>query len=170
MRVRDDACRGRARPYPAPQRQARRFSSPRYSVPGDMSRGAGQAQGIAPTDLDPLGSPSTHERGTMQLAMPRRLRGTIDVPGDKSISHRSVMFNAVAEGNAVITNFLTGADCLSTIACMRAMGVQIEQEGTTVRVKVRPTSLRVRLDTVTPTELPGFRICLRDVARQGEPA
>ncbi len=66
--------------------------------------------------------------------MPRRLRGMIEVPGDKSISHRSILFNAVAEGNAVITNFLTGADCLSTIACMRAMGVEVDQEGTTVRV------------------------------------
>ncbi len=73
----------------------------------------------------------------MRLAMPRRLRGTIEVPGDKSISHRSVLFNAVAEGNAVITNFLTGADCLSTIACMRAMGVEVEQDGTTVRVHGR---------------------------------
>jgi 3-phosphoshikimate 1-carboxyvinyltransferase len=73
----------------------------------------------------------------MRLVMPRRLRGTIEVPGDKSISHRSVLFNAVAEGNATITNFLTGADCLSSIACMRAMGVEIEQEGTTVRVHGR---------------------------------
>ena len=69
--------------------------------------------------------------------MPRRLRGMIEVPGDKSISHRSVLFNAVAEGNAVITNFLTGADCLSTIACVRAMGVEVDQEGTTVRVRGR---------------------------------
>jgi len=66
--------------------------------------------------------------------MPKRLRGRLDIPGDKSISHRSVIFNAVAEGNASITNFLTGADCLSTIACMRALGVEIEQQGSTVRV------------------------------------
>jgi 3-phosphoshikimate 1-carboxyvinyltransferase len=71
---------------------------------------------------------------TITLAAPRRLRGVIDVPGDKSISHRAVMFNAVAEGNARISHFLTGADCLSTIACMRALGVQIEQDGENVRV------------------------------------
>lgn len=70
----------------------------------------------------------------MRLVMPKRLRGRLDIPGDKSISHRSVIFNAVAEGNASITNFLTGADCLSTIACMRALGVEIEQQGSTVRV------------------------------------
>lgn len=73
----------------------------------------------------------------MRLSMPRRLRGTVEIPGDKSISHRSVMFNAVAEGNAVITNYLTGADCLSTIACMQALGVEVQREGTTVRVQGR---------------------------------
>ena len=68
------------------------------------------------------------------LAPPRRLRGIIEVPGDKSVSHRAVMFNAVAEGNAEITHFLTGADCLATIACMQALGVQIVREGERVRV------------------------------------
>lgn len=63
-----------------------------------------------------------------------RLRGTLAVPGDKSISHRAVMFNAIAEGNARITNFLTGADCLSTIGCMQALGVQIERSGDEVQV------------------------------------
>ncbi len=64
----------------------------------------------------------------------RRLRGTITVPGDKSISHRAVLFNAVAEGNAEITGFLAGADCLSSIACLRQLSVTIEQNGDTVRV------------------------------------
>ena len=73
----------------------------------------------------------------MKLTMPRRLRGAIDVPGDKSISHRAILLNAVAEGNAEVTNFLTGADCLSSIACMRALGVEIALEGTTVRVAGR---------------------------------
>jgi 3-phosphoshikimate 1-carboxyvinyltransferase len=63
-----------------------------------------------------------------------RLRATLAVPGDKSISHRAVMFNAVAEGNARITHFLTGADCLSTIACMQALGVRIERSGDEVQV------------------------------------
>lgn len=69
--------------------------------------------------------------------MPRRLRGAIEVPGDKSISHRAIIFNAVAEGNAVITNFLPGADCLSTVNCMRVLGVDITVSGTTVRVAGR---------------------------------
>lgn len=73
----------------------------------------------------------------MNLRMPKRLRGTVEVPGDKSISHRSVVLNAVAEGNATITNFLTGADCLSTVACVRALGVNVQVDGTTVRVEGR---------------------------------
>ncbi|NBU63647.1 MAG: 3-phosphoshikimate 1-carboxyvinyltransferase [Chloroflexia bacterium] len=70
----------------------------------------------------------------MQLVSVPQLRGIIDVPGDKSISHRAVMFNAIAEGTAHITHFLPGADCLSTIACLRAMGVQIDHHGDTVAV------------------------------------
>jgi 3-phosphoshikimate 1-carboxyvinyltransferase len=56
------------------------------------------------------------------------------VPGDKSISHRAVMFGALAEGTTTIEGFLPGADCLSTIACFRRMGVEIEQEGDRVTV------------------------------------
>lgn len=55
---------------------------------------------------------------------PSVLRGTIRLPGDKSISHRAVMFGALAEGETRIENFLFGADCLATVACMRALGVE----------------------------------------------
>jgi 3-phosphoshikimate 1-carboxyvinyltransferase len=75
-----------------------------------------------------------HHVATTTLTAAPRLRGTITVPGDKSISHRAVIFNSIAEGSARITNFLTGADCLSTIACMRALGVAIEQTGEVVVV------------------------------------
>ena len=51
------------------------------------------------------------------------LRGSITVPGDKSISHRAVMFGAISEGPTEVTNFLQGADCLSTISCFRSMGI-----------------------------------------------
>ncbi len=71
---------------------------------------------------------------TITLMPPRRLRGIVTLPGDKSISHRSIILNAVAHGVAEITNFLIGADCLSTISCVRALGVNIERQGTTVRV------------------------------------
>ncbi|MCC8067156.1 MAG: 3-phosphoshikimate 1-carboxyvinyltransferase [Clostridiales bacterium] len=56
------------------------------------------------------------------------LRGELSIPGDKSISHRSIMFGALAQGTTEISNFLTGADCLSTISCFRQMGIGIEQK------------------------------------------
>jgi 3-phosphoshikimate 1-carboxyvinyltransferase len=55
------------------------------------------------------------------------LGGKIEVPGDKSISHRSIMFGALAEGKTVIRHFLKGEDCLSTIDCFRKLGVEIEE-------------------------------------------
>lgn len=62
------------------------------------------------------------------------INGRFTVPGDKSISHRAVMFSALAEGTAEIDGFLTGEDCLSTIDCFRNLGINIEQNGTTVTV------------------------------------
>ncbi len=61
------------------------------------------------------------------ITAPKRLRGVVHVPGDKSISHRAVLLNAIATGSAQITNFLPGADCLSSVACVRALGVSIDQ-------------------------------------------
>ncbi len=55
------------------------------------------------------------------------LRGALRVPGDKSISHRAVMFGAISQGTTEITGFLPGADCKSTIRCFRALGVEIEE-------------------------------------------
>lgn len=63
----------------------------------------------------------------MRIEKQTSLRGEITVPGDKSISHRAVMFGSLAEGTTKITHFLNGADCLSTISCFRKMGIEIEQ-------------------------------------------
>lgn len=54
-------------------------------------------------------------------------RTVLSVPGDKSISHRSVMIAAIANGVSTIDNFLPGEDCLSTVRCMRQLGVNIEE-------------------------------------------
>lgn len=62
------------------------------------------------------------------------LQGEIEVPGDKSISHRAVMFGALAQGTTEITHFLQGADCLSTISCFRKLGISIENNGNTILV------------------------------------
>ncbi|EUJ24517.1 3-phosphoshikimate 1-carboxyvinyltransferase [Listeria grandensis FSL F6-0971] len=64
----------------------------------------------------------------MQLVTNKQgLHGTIRVPGDKSISHRSIMFGTLADGKTTVTNFLKGEDCLSTIGVFRALGVSIEE-------------------------------------------
>ncbi len=55
------------------------------------------------------------------------LRGTVKIPGDKSISHRSVLLGAIAEGDTVARGFLRSADCLATIDCFRALGISIEE-------------------------------------------
>ena len=72
----------------------------------------------------------------MQIIKPRdTFEGEFQLPGDKSITHRAIMFNAGADGEAVITNALTGEDCLSTVACMTALGASVKREGTTFYVK-----------------------------------
>lgn len=62
------------------------------------------------------------------------LSGTIHIPGDKSISHRAIMFGALAKGKTSVTGFLPGEDCLSTISCFRQLGVDIVQNGTQVEI------------------------------------
>jgi 3-phosphoshikimate 1-carboxyvinyltransferase len=78
----------------------------------------------------------THE-GKIHLVIvqpAKRIRGRIRVPGDKSISHRAAMIAAVAEGVSRIQNFSTSADCRATLACLRQLGVEIEQDGADVTV------------------------------------
>lgn len=70
----------------------------------------------------------------MQIQRTKALKGTITVPGDKSISHRSVMFGAISKGMTEVTNFLQGADCLSTISCFQKLGIQIENNDNTVKI------------------------------------
>ncbi len=65
----------------------------------------------------------------------KQLLGTIDIPGDKSISHRSIMFASLSNTEVTITNFLEGEDCLSTIDCFRKLGVEITRDHDTVKVK-----------------------------------
>ena len=62
------------------------------------------------------------------------LRGTVTVPGDKSISHRAVLFGSIAKGITRVEGFLQGADCLSTISCFRRLGIDIENEAGIVTV------------------------------------
>ena len=63
------------------------------------------------------------------------LRGSFELIGDKSISHRAIMFSSISKGHNKISNFLMGEDCLSTISCFRKMGVDIQIDGKDVYVK-----------------------------------
>lgn len=62
------------------------------------------------------------------------LRGTLIIPGDKSISHRSIMFGSLAEGDTEIRGFLYGEDCLSTVGAFRKMGISIDVSEETITV------------------------------------
>lgn len=62
----------------------------------------------------------------MNFEKVKTLKGEVTIPGDKSISHRAVMFGAISNGLTEITNFLQGADCLSTISCFGKLGIDIE--------------------------------------------
>lgn len=68
------------------------------------------------------------------IAPTRGLKGEVTIPGDKSISHRSIMLGSIALGTTEITHFLEGADCLSTIDCFRKMGVEIERKPSRILV------------------------------------
>ncbi len=70
----------------------------------------------------------------MEIKKVERLKGEITVPGDKSISHRSIMFGALAKGITEIDGFLDGEDCNSTIDCFRALGIEIEKKDTRIKV------------------------------------
>src|ERR1700677_19865 len=65
------------------------------------------------------------------------VKGSIKVPGDKSISHRSVMLGSLAFGNTRVENFLTSADCVSTMNIFKTMGVKIKQIGTRLMITGR---------------------------------
>lgn len=65
----------------------------------------------------------------------KQLKGTLTIPGDKSISHRSIMLGAIAEGKTRITGFLRAEDCLSTIQVMRQLGATIHDDGEKIVVE-----------------------------------
>ena len=70
----------------------------------------------------------------MELCSITGLKGSVTVPGDKSISHRCIMFGSIADGITEVRNFLQGADCLATIRCFRSLGIEIEETDSTVTV------------------------------------
>ncbi|MCJ0543384.1 3-phosphoshikimate 1-carboxyvinyltransferase [Enterococcus cecorum] len=71
----------------------------------------------------------------MELLRAKQLNGQIEVPADKSISHRSIMFGAIAKGTTTVKNFLRGEDCLSTLNGFKELGVPIEDDGQTITIQ-----------------------------------
>lgn len=63
-----------------------------------------------------------------------RIKGTINVPGDKSISHRAIMLAGISKGKSLIRGFLKSEDCLSTISCLKSLGIAISEEGSGIIV------------------------------------
>src|SRR5258708_10917536 len=81
----------------------------------------------------------------------RNVRGEVRLPGDKSISHRYAMLAGIAEGPSQLGNYSTGADCASTLGCMRTMGVKWERTGendSVVEVEGRGLSLTAPENTL----------------------
>ena len=73
---------------------------------------------------------NSNQSQTRSIAPIKSLRGEVSVPGDKSISHRSIMFGSLAEGTTRVSGFLMGEDNLSTWKAFESMGVTISQTGT----------------------------------------
>lgn len=71
----------------------------------------------------------------MKIFPAKRLKGRINLPGDKSISHRAAMISALAEGESRIENFASSADCASTLACLAQLGIEIKRQNSTIFVK-----------------------------------
>lgn len=63
------------------------------------------------------------------------LKGIVQVPGDKSISHRSIMLGSIATGKTSVHGLLTGDDCLHTIECFKQLGVNIHRDGEYVEIE-----------------------------------
>ena len=64
----------------------------------------------------------------------KRIRGSLVLPGDKSISHRAAMVAALADGRSRIENYSTSADCAATLSCLQQLGVRIERAGNDIRI------------------------------------
>ena len=71
----------------------------------------------------------------MKIKFANFVRGDINLPGDKSISHRAALFSALANGETRVENFASSADCASTLQCLRDLGVEIRREKSTLHIK-----------------------------------
>src|SRR5690349_9165021 len=94
------------------------------------------------TQDDKNGCMTSASRSDVVIKSARHFAGSVRLPGDKSISHRYAMLGAIAEGETRLTNFSSGADCASTLACMQALGANVVREGGSVTIGGIGTHLR----------------------------
>src|SRR5690349_17671120 len=86
--------------------------------------------------------PAVMNNGSSIVIRPaRNVSGSLRLPGDKSISHRYAMLGGIAEGKTHLENYSTGADCASTLACLKTLGVVWKREGNTVVIDGRGRKL-----------------------------
>jgi 3-phosphoshikimate 1-carboxyvinyltransferase len=86
---------------------------------------------------------STETKDSTAVVRPaRNIAGALQLPGDKSISHRYAMLAAIAEGTTRLENFSTGADCASTLGCLAALGMEVERNENAVLIHGRGPSLQ----------------------------
>src|SRR5689334_5552788 len=91
--------------------------------------------GRGPSAHDPLyWELGMSQTKSMVIRPARGLSGSVRLPGDKSISHRYAMLGGIAGGTTRLENFSTGADCASTLACLRSLGVEWERRGNSVTI------------------------------------
>ena len=83
---------------------------------------------------------------TVMVQPAQRVRGSVRPPGDKSISHRYAMLAAIADGPSTIRGYSTGADCASTLACLRGLGVELQEagRGPAARLEIRIAGRGIR--------------------------
>ena len=87
----------------------------------------------------------------------RNVRGSVSLPGDKSISHRYAMLAAIADGPSRLENYSTGADCASTLGCLRSLGVKWERkDGADNVIEVQGSGLSLTAPS-EPARLRKFR-------------
>ncbi|HLJ76070.1 MAG TPA: hypothetical protein VKT75_01585, partial [Acidobacteriaceae bacterium] len=68
------------------------------------------------------------------IAPARNIEGSLRLPGDKSISHRYALLGGLAEGTTSVTNFSTGADCASSLACVETLGARVTRNGSSIEI------------------------------------
>ena len=95
----------------------------------------------------------------------RAAAGSVLIPGDKSISHRYAMLSSIADGVSKIHNYSTGADCQSTLGCMRALGIQIDKTGN--EVQVHGKGLHGLTEPAETLEIMAFMEAADESKRQG---